>query len=108
MKDGVIGPQILVYNGLHLAKELLGHISKYSCFCFNNLPTHDLEHRASLLAQMVKNLTAMQETWFRSLGWEDSLEKGMVTHSSVLAWRIPQTEETGRLQHMGLQRVRHS
>ena len=61
---------------------------------------------ASLVAQMVKNLPAMQETWVRSLGWEDSLEKRMATHSSILAWRIPRTEEPGGLlQAMGLQRV---
>ena len=56
---------------------------------------------------MVKNLPAMQETWVRSLGWEDPLEKGMVTHSSIIAWKIPWTEEPGRLQFMGSQRVRH-
>ena len=50
---------------------------------------------------MVKNLPAMQETWVRSLGQEDPLEKGMATHSSILAWRLPQTEEPGRLQSMG-------
>ena len=49
----------------------------------------------------------MQETWVRSLGQEDSLEKGVATHSSILAWRIPWTEEPGRLPSMGLQRVRH-
>ena len=59
----------------------------------------------SLLAQMVKNRPAMQETRDRPLGWEDSLEKVMVIHSSILAWRIPWTEEPGRLQFMGLQRV---
>ena len=58
---------------------------------------------ASLLAQMVKSLPAMQETWIQSLGHEDPLEKGMVTHSSILAWRIPWTEEPGRLQSMGSQ-----
>ena len=47
--------------------------------------------RASLVAQMVKNLPAMQETWVRSLGWEDPLKKGTATHSSILAWRIPWT-----------------
>ena len=46
---------------------------------------------ASLVAQLIKNLPAMQETWVRSLGWEDPLEKGMATHSSILAWRIPWT-----------------
>jgi len=56
---------------------------------------------------MVKNLPAMQETWVRSLGWEDSLKKGMATHFSILAWRIPWTEDPGRLQSMGLQRVGH-
>ena len=63
--------------------------------------------QAFLVAQMVKNLPAMQETWVRSLGWEDTLSKEMATHSSILAWRIPWTEDSGRLQSMGLQRVRH-
>ena len=62
---------------------------------------------ASLVAQMVKNLPAMQETWVRSLGQEDPLEKGMATHSTILAWRIPWTEEPGGLQSMRSQRVRH-
>ena len=59
------------------------------------------------MAQLVKNPPAMQETWVWSLGWEDPLEKGMATHSSILAWRIPWTEEPGGLQSMGFQRVRH-
>ena len=46
---------------------------------------------ASLVAELVKNLPAMRETWFQSLGWEDSMEKGKATHSSILAWRIPRT-----------------
>ena len=62
---------------------------------------------ASLVAQLVKNLPAMQETWVCSLGREDLLEKGMATHSSILAWRIPWTEESGGLQSMGLQRLGH-
>ena len=57
---------------------------------------------------MVKNLPAMQETWVGSLGQEDLLEKGMATHSSIIAWRVPWTEEPGGLQSMGLQRVGHS
>ena len=57
---------------------------------------------ASLVAQSVKNLLAMQETWVRFLGREDSLEKETATHSSVLAWRIPWTEEPGGLQSMGV------
>ena len=59
------------------------------------------------MAQMVKRLPAMQETWVRSLGGEDPLEKEMATHSSFLAWKMPWTEEPGRLQSVGSQRVRH-
>ena len=58
---------------------------------------------ASLVAQMVKNLPAMQETWVQFLGWEDPLEEGLATHSSILAWRIPWTEEPGGLQSRGCQ-----
>ena len=61
---------------------------------------------ASLVAQMVKNLP-VQETWIRLLGWKDALEKGMATHFSILVWRIPWTEEPGRLHSMGLQRAGH-
>ena len=62
---------------------------------------------ASLVAQIVKNLPAIQETWIWSLGQEDPLEKGTATHSSILAWRIPRTEEPNGLQSMGSQRVWH-
>ena len=57
------------------------------------------------MAQMVRNLPPIQGTWVLLLGWEDPLEKGMVTHSSILAWRIPCTEEPGRLQSMGSQEL---
>ena len=60
-----------------------------------------------LVAQLVKNLRTTQETWIRSLGWQDSLEKGMATHTSILAWRIPWVEKSGALQSMRLQRVEH-
>ena len=63
---------------------------------------------APLVAQMVRNLPAMWETWVQSLGWEDPLQKGMATHSSFLAWRTPWTEEPGGLQSMGSQRVGHN
>ena len=63
---------------------------------------------ASLVAQKVKNLPAMWTTWVRSLGWEDPLEEGMATHSCILAWRIPWTEEPGGLESMESQRVRHN
>ena len=59
------------------------------------------------MAQKLKHLPAMWETWVRSLGREDPLEKGMATHSSILAWRIPWAEEPGGLQSMGSQRVGH-
>ena len=62
---------------------------------------------ASLVAHMVKNLPTMWETWVRSLGWEDPLEKEMATHSSILAWKIPWTEELGGLLCIGSQRVKH-
>ena len=60
------------------------------------------------MAQLVKNLPATWETWVQSLGWEDPLEEEMATHSSILAWKIPWTEEPGELQSMGLQRVEHN
>ena len=63
---------------------------------------------ASLVAQTVENLPIMPETRVQSLGWKDTLEKGKATHSSILAWRIPWTEEPGELQSMGSQRVGHS
>ena len=62
---------------------------------------------ASLVAQTLKNLPVVQETWVRSLGWEEPLEKGMAASSSILAWRIPCTEEPARLQSTGSQRVEH-
>ena len=64
-------------------------------------------YRVTLVAQMVKHLSAMRETWVWSLGWEDTLEKEMASHSSILAWKIPQREEPGRLQSMELKTVEH-
>ena len=64
-------------------------------------------HRYSLVAQKVKCLPAMWETWVQSLGWEDPLEKEMATYSSTLAWKIPWMEKSGRLQSTGSQRVGH-
>ena len=63
---------------------------------------------ASQVALMLKNLPTMQGTWIQSLDWEDALEKEMATHSSILTWEIPWTEEPGGLQSMGLQRVGHN
>ena len=81
-----------------------------SIMCFTVLQKPALNYclfQASLVAQMVKNLPAVQDTQAQSLGWEDPLKKGMSTHSGILAWRIPWTQEPGRLQSMGSQRVRH-
>ena len=66
-----------------------------------------IHFKASLVAQMVKCLSTTRETRVQSLGWEDPLEKEMATHSSTIAWKIPWTEEPGRLQSMGSQRVGH-
>ena len=77
-------------------RSTLKIIISFKCHCYS-----------SLVAQTVKNLPAMQETWVLSLGWEDALEKQMATHSSVLAWRIPGTGEPGGLPSMGSHRVGH-
>ena len=83
------------------------------CACLNTVNidivmcTSVTVFRASLVAQLVKNLPAVQETRVRSLSWEDPLEKEMATHSSILAWKISWTEEPGGLQSMGSQRVGH-
>ena len=72
---------------------------------------HSLRQReiwGTLVAQTVKNLPEMQETWVQSLGWDDPLEKEMATLSSILAWKTPWTEEPGGLQSMGSQRVGHN
>ena len=79
---------------------LLGNFTYFLSLVFSMKMT-------SLVAQMVKRLHTLQETWVQSLGWEDLLEKEMVTHSSILAWKIPSMEKPGRLQSMGPQRVRH-
>ena len=78
----------------HLLTELITVCEYYYQNCW-----------ASLVAQMLKNLCAMQETWVQSLGWEDPQEKGMATYFSILAWEVPWTEEPYGLQSMGLQRV---
>ena len=62
---------------------------------------------AALVAQLIKNPPSMWEIWVRSLAWEDPLEEGSVTHSSILVWRIPWTEEPGELQAIGSQRIGH-
>ena len=73
--------------------------------CSEEIREEPVYVEASLVAQMVKSLPAIQETLVQSLGWEDPLEKGAATHSSALTWKIPWTEEPGSLQFMGLQRA---
>ena len=79
-------------------------VREFELVLINNLK---INIGASLVAQRLKHLPAMQETWVQSLGREDPLEKEMATHSSILAWRIPWTEEPSGPQSMGLQRVGH-
>ena len=86
----------------------LSHLSRQELwFCFQLIWQLFQEFKASLVAQMVKNLPAVQETWLQFLGGEDPLEKEMATHCSILAWKVPWTKEPGGLQSMGSQRVRH-
>ena len=77
------------------------------CICIY-IHVHICVYMAFLVAQMVKNQSAMQEIWVQSLGWEDLLEKGLAIHSSILAWKIPWTKEPGELQSMESQRVEHN
>ena len=79
----------------------------YSSGSFVNKSSYLYSGKNSLVAQTVKHLSTMRETWVRSLDWEDPLEKEMAIHSSTIAWKIPWTEEPGRLQSMGSQRVGH-
>ena len=86
---------------------LLNHLIKAILMVAKHSTALSTIKSASRVVEMIKNLPEVQETWVQSLRWEDPLEKGMATHSSTLAWRIPWTEEPGGLQSMGWQRVRH-
>ena len=97
-------PGQTLYTGTENKLVLLGLESKRK---ISTPPKSLFKIIGFLVAQLVKNLPAMQETQVQSLGREDPLDKGMATHSSILAWRIPWTEEPGGLQSMGSQRVRH-
>ena len=85
--------------------NLMGVFSVTHWTMFSNSGTASLKFAASLVTQMVKNLPAMKETRIQSLGWEDPLEDSMATHSSILAWEIPWTEELSGLQSVVSQRV---
>ena len=93
-------------GGVMLSKSLIQFSVEWSCVP-SLLFTWSQTMVTSLVAQMVRHLPTMQETRVQSLGWEDLLEKEMATHSSILAWKTPWTEEPGRLKSMGLQRVGH-
>ena len=92
----------LQYSELENPMDCIVHGVAKSWTWLSDFHFHLWESRAFLLAQMVKNLPAMRETQVQSLGWEDPLEKGMATHSSIPAWRIPWTEEPGGLQSNGV------
>ena len=99
------------FTSVHYDRKISGQLRsqrKYSCSFMQIFIEHLLCIWEAAVAQRVKCLPAMQETWVRSLGREDPLEKEMATHSSTLACKIPWTEEPGRLQSMRLQRVGHN
>ena len=98
-----------ILSFIHSLLTVLIHSVLHSCIYSKTLWSVHLPNSswAFLVAQMVKDLPAMQETWVPSLGWEDPSKKGMATHSSILARGIPWTEELGGLQSLGSQRVRH-
>ena len=101
---GYISHWLLLCNSLHVYISTASHSQGRKRY-------HYYRQRASLVAQLLKNLPALQETWVRSLwslGQEDPLEKEMATHSSTLAWKIPWTEKPGGLQSMGSQRAGHN
>ena len=107
-------PQLVADLGSGLLIQRCGFLTGLH-LCLQTLVTTTLDvtndhpvQGVSLVTQIVKNLPALQETQVQSLGQEDSLKKGKATHSSILAWRIPQTEEPGKLQSMGPQRVGHN
>ena len=97
-----MGIRIRTLWGDQLASEHFDNVLKMFVILGN------VQAWASLVAQSVKNLPAMQKMWVQFLGWEDPLEKEMATHSSILGWKIPWTEESGKLQSIGLQRVEHN
>ena len=88
------------FSGKLELSESIGTLFPTALACFS-VSYFDNSHRASLIAQSVDNLPAMQETLVRFLGQEDPLKKEMAAHASILAWRIPWTEDSGRLQSMG-------
>ena len=107
---GVVSPSIGAnWSFLFVGNRIFFPVNHYfTLLSFMGLSCGSGAPGAFLVPQMAKNLPTMWETWVLSLGWEDPLEEGMATHSSILAWRIPWTEEPGRLQSIGSHRVRHN
>ena len=107
--DWAANPSLQIERGTQTESKGLGNLW---IFCFPSaykscIYTLQQSIRTSQVAQMVKSLPTIWETWVRSLGWEDPLEKEMATHSSILAWKTSWTEKPGRLHSMGSQRVGH-
>ena len=98
---------VYMYHNFLIHSSANGHLGFFHVLAIVKSSEVDIKVHVSSVAQMVKRLSTMQETRVRSLGWEDPLEKEMATHSSTIAWKIPWTEEPGRLQSMGSQKVRH-
>jgi len=105
IKQSPISPSVLSFFFQGFEALILGECTFRIAMCLKWTGLYNV--RASLVAQMVKNLPAMREIWIQSLGWEDPLKKEMATHSSILSWRILWTEEPGGLQSTGSKRVRH-
>ena len=99
---------VLLPGKSHGQRSMVGYIQGVAESRHNWVTSLSLSFLGSLVSEMVKNLLVMQETQVPSLGWEDALEKGMATHSSVPVWRIPWTEEPGGFQSIGSQRVSHN
>ena len=111
-EKGVASPDLMqntvyMYHNFLIHSSATGHLGFFHVLAIVNSSEVDIKVHVSSMAQMVKRLSTMRETRVRSLGWEDPLEKEMATHSSTIGWKIPWTEEPGKLQSMGLQRVGH-
>ena len=98
---------VYMYHNFLIHSFANGHLGFFHVLAIVNSSEVDIKVHVSSVAQMVKRLSTMRETRVWSLGWEDPLEKEMATHYSTIGWKIPWTEEPGKLQFMGSQRVRH-
>ena len=104
---GILQTRILEWVAMPSSRGSSWPRGRTHVLCLLHLQASSVSSRTSLVAQTVKRLSTIRETWVQSLGWEDLLEKEMAIHSSTIAWKISWTEEPGRLQSMGSQRVGH-